>query len=344
MAYTTIDDPTSFFNTVLYTGNATDNRTVTGVGFQPNWSWLKDRTNGNHHRIYDSVRGATKAIYSSLTTAEGTASDGLKSFDSDGFTLGTGSDENGNSANFVSWNWLAGGSASSNSDGDITSSVSVNTTAGFSIVSYTGTGSNATVGHGLGVAPKMVIIKHRSDTYDWVVYHKDAGNTGFLRLNTTNATDTGINMFQNTDPTSSVFSISTHGAVNDSSDNFIAYCFAEKQGYSKIGSYTGGSDPFVYLGFKPAWIMFKNSSASENWRIIDNKRDTDNPAAQHLYPNLANAEGSGTSYNDFIDFLSNGFKIRSGSGEIDGSGNTIIFMAFAESPFVNSNGIPNNSR
>ena len=345
MAYTIIDDPTSFFNTVLYTGNATDNRTVTGVGFQPDWSWLKDRTNGNHHRLYDSVRGATKVIYSSLTNTEGTASDGLKSFDSDGFTLGTGSDENGNSANFVSWNWLAGGSASSNSDGDITSSVSANTTSGFSIVSYTGTGSVATIGHGLGVAPKLIIVKTRSySSQAWPVDVRAVD--GILYLNETGAKGSYGNSspFPTTAPTASVFSVGSPENTNASSATYIAYCFAEKQGYSKIGSYTGGSDPFVYLGFKPAWIMFKNSSASENWRIIDNKRDTDNPAAQHLYPNLANAEGSGTSYNDFVDFLSNGFKIRSGSGEIDGSGNTIIFMAFAESPFVNSNGIPNNAR
>jgi len=343
MSYTIIDDPTSFFNTVTYSGSNSD-QSITGVGFQPDWVWIKNRSSTPSHMLNDVARGAGKQINSDNTSAELDRTY-FESFDSDGFSLdGNVSDYNQSGSNFVSWSWLAGNGTASNGNGSITSTVSANTTAGFSIVSYAGTGSNATVGHGLGVAPKMVIIKHRSDTYDWVVYHKDAGNTGFLRLNTTNATDTGINMFQNTDPTSSVFSISTHGAVNDSSDNFIAYCFTEKQGYSKIGSYTGGSDPFVYLGFKPAWIMFKNSSASENWRIIDNKRDTDNPAAQHLYPNLNSAEGSGTSYNDFVDFLSNGFKIRSGSGEIDGSGNTIIFMAFAESPFVNSNGIPNNAR
>ena len=343
MSYTIIDDPTSFFNTVTYSGSNSD-QSITGVGFQPDWVWIKNRSSTPSHMLNDVARGAGKQINSDNTSAELDRTY-FESFDSDGFSLdGNVSDYNQSGSNFVSWSWLAGNGTASNGNGSITSTVSANTTAGFSIVSYAGTGSNATVGHGLGVAPKMVIIKHRSDTYDWVVYHKDAGNTGFLRLNTTNATDTGINMFQNTDPTSSVFSISTHGAVNDSSDNFIAYCFTEKQGYSKIGSYTGGSDPFVYLGFKPAWIMFKNSSASENWRIIDNKRDTDNPAAQHLYPNLNSAEGSGTSYNDFVDFLSNGFKIRSGSGEIDGSGNTITYMAFAEAPFVNSNGVPANAR
>ena len=345
MAYTTIDDPTQYFNTVLYTGDGNDGRTVTGVGFQPDWVWLKGRSEAEHHTLNDVVRGANKQIYSHLSYSEATDTDRLQSFDSDGFTLGTDVIVNKNSETFVSWNWLAGGSASSNSNGDITSSVSANTTSGFSIVSYTGTGSVATIGHGLGVAPKLIIVKTRSySSQAWPVDVRAVD--GILYLNETGAKGSYGNSspFPTTAPTASVFSVGSPENTNASSATYIAYCFAEVKGYSKIGSYTGGSDPFVYLGFKPAWIMFKNSSASENWRIIDNKRDTDNPAAQHLYPNLNSAEGSGTSYNDFVDFLSNGFKIRSGSGEIDGSGNTIIFMAFAESPFVNSNGIPNNAR
>jgi hypothetical protein len=361
MAYTTIDDPTSFFNTVLYTGDLQDSdgtghtQSITGVGFQPDWVWHKGRSGARTHMLVDRVRGVSSYnwLASSGSGAELTTNTNgaISSIDSDGITVQNGNDSSSKSNNagkngetWVFWNWLAGGSASSNTDGSITSSVSANTTAGFSIVGYTGTGSNATVGHGLGVAPKMVIIKHRSDTYDWVVYHKDAGNTGFLRLNTTNATDTGINMFQNTDPTSSVFSISTHGAVNDSSDNFIAYCFTEKQGYSKIGSYTGNGNAdgtFVYTGFRPAFVMVKVSSGTTgNWQMQDTKRLGYNDKNVRILANVNEAEKTTQMW----DILSNGFKMTVTSGNVNGSGNSYIYMAFAESPFVNSNGIPNNAR
>ena len=332
MAYTTIDNPGLFFNTVLYTGNATDDRTVTGVGFQPDWSWLKDRTNANQHRIYDSVRGATKVIYSSLTTAQGTASTGLKSFDSDGFTLGTGSDENGNGANFASWNWLAGGASSSNSDGDVTSTVSANQTAGFSIATVSNLNSNS-FGHGLGAEPELIINKRTDDTANWRVYFKGITSGKSLFLNTTAAETTESSRISSANSTTITVTGSGNGGTGGTGTS-VYYSFKSIKGYSKFGSYTGGSDPFVYLGFKPAWIVFKNTNATENWRIVDNKRDDDNPVVQHLYPNTNGAEGSGASYSDFIDFLSNGFKIRSGSGEIDGSGNKIIYMAFAENPFV----------
>ena len=342
MAYTTIDNPGLFFNTVLYTGNATDDRTVTGVGFQPDWSWLKDRTNANQHRIYDSVRGATKVIYSSLTTAQGTASTGLKSFDSDGFTLGTGSDENGNGANFASWNWLAGGASSSNSDGDVTSTVSANQTAGFSIATVSNLNSNS-FGHGLGAEPELIINKRTDDTANWRVYFKGITSGKSLFLNTTAAETTESSRISSANSTTITVTGSGNGGTGGTG-TAVYYSFKSIKGYSKFGSYTGGTDPFVYLGFKPAWIVFKNTNATENWRIVDNKRDDDNPVVQHLYPNTNGAEGSGASYSDFIDFLSNGFKIRSGSGEIDGSGNKIIYMAFAEAPFVNSNGVPTNAR
>jgi len=332
MAYTTIDNPGLFFNTVLYTGNATDDRTVTGVGFQPDWSWLKDRTNANQHRIYDSVRGATKVIYSSLTTAQGTASTGLKSFDSDGFTLGTGSDENGNGANFASWNWLAGGASSSNSDGDVTSTVSANQTAGFSIATVSNLNSNS-FGHGLGAEPELIINKRTDDTANWRVYFKGITSGKSLFLNTTAAETTESSRISSANSTTITVTGSGNGGTGGTG-TAVYYSFKSIKGYSKFGSYTGGTDPFVYLGFKPAWIVFKNTNATENWRIVDNKRDDDNPVVQHLYPNTNGAEGSGASYSDFIDFLSNGFKIRSGSGEIDGSGNKIIYMAFAENPFV----------
>ena len=338
-----IDKPSDYFNTKLYTGNG-GTQSITGLDFQPDWVWIKSRTEGYGHSLFDSVRGATKALQSEGADAEYTFSTGLTAFNSDGFTLGSGTVVNNNSQNHVSWNWKAGGTASSNTDGSITSSVSANATSGFSIVSYTGTGSASTVGHGLGVAPSVVICKQLNATQQWINYHSSLGATEYLHLNATDASATNSTVWNDTEPTSSVFSIGTAVNCNQSSGTYISYCFAEKQGYSKFGSYTGGSDAFVYLGFKPSFIMFKNASAVENWRTVDNKRDIDNPVVAHLYPNLSNAEGSGAAYSDYIDFLSNGFKIRSGSGEIDGSGNTIIYMAFAENPFVTSTGVPATAR
>ena len=345
MAYTTIDKPSDYFNTVLYTGNATDDTGITGVGFQPNWVWLKDRTNANHHRIYDSVRGATKVIYSSLTNAEGTASTGLKSFDSDGFTVGTGSDENGNGASFVSWNWLAGVDAgSSNTDGSITSTVSANTTAGFSIVSYTGTASaGATVGHGLGVKPDMIITKARAIADNWGVYHKSLGATKGLYLNTTNAEITSSAYYNNTEPTSTLVTLGDNEATNDN-DTMIMYAFAEKQGYSKVGSYIGNGSTdgtFVYTGFKPAWVMSKRTDSTNSWRIFDNKRPGFNSSSfNFVHANLANAEDSG----DVMDLNSNGFKVRTNSTDQNTGGSPYVFMAFAEAPFVSSSGVPATAR
>ena len=343
MAYTSIDKPTDYFNTVLYTGDGNDGRTVTGVGFQPDWVWLKGRSEAEHHTLNDSVRGANKQVYSHLSYSEATDTDRLQSFDSDGFTLGTDVIVNKNTETFVSWNWLAGGSASSNSDGSITSSVSANTTAGFSIVSYTGTGSNATVGHGLGVVPNLIFIKRRDGAGDWTSYHSVLGSTKFMRLNSTIPAGTQSTYFQDTDPTSTVFSIGSAGDVNTSSGTHIAYCFADKKGYSKFGSYTGNGNAdgtFVYTGFKPAFILVKDSTGSgNNWFIWDNKRDGYNVVNRYLRPNLSNAEG----YYEAIDILSNGFKNRNTSGSANGS-QTYIYMALAESPFVSSGGIPTTAR
>jgi hypothetical protein len=358
MAYTTIDNPELFFQTKLYTGNATDNTAITLDGdenMQPDWVWIKDRTNGNHHRIYDSVRGATKVIYSSLTNAEGTASTGLKSFDSDGFTLGTGSDENGNSANLVAWNWKAGTSfsndASATGVGDIDSSGSVNTDAGFSIIGYNGNNaSSAGVAHGLGTTPSMIIQKRRVDSIaSWRVWHNKihatSGETKTLLLNTTaaNASDndniSGVS--------STTFTVrGAGGATNPNGSSCITYCFAEKQGYSKFGSYTGNGNSdgtFVYTGFKPAFVMTKKTSSStaRNWCILDNKRSSSgaNVVDDRLFPNLGDAEDSSTS----ADFLSNGFKLRDNAGEFN-QAVSYIYMAFAESPFTNSNGVPTNAK
>jgi len=343
MAYTDIDDPAAHFNTVLYAGNGSS-QSISGLNFAPDWVWIKSRTDTRKHNLYDVVRGTNKRLVSNADSAEDEpdSNAGVNAFNSDGFTVGSETDVNGSSRDFVSWNWLAGGSASSNSNGSITSSVSANTTAGFSIVTYTGTGSAATVGHGLGAVPKMFWTKRRDSSESWGVYHHTQGAGKFLRLESTNPVDTSSTVWNNTTPTSSVFSIAVGGISNTSSGTYLAYCFAEKKGYSKFGSYTGNGNAdgtFVYTGFKPAFIFLKDSTGSgNNWFIWDNKRDGYNVLNRYLRPNLNNAEG----YYEAIDILSNGFKNRNTSGSANGS-QTYIYMAFAESPFVNSNGIPTNA-
>jgi hypothetical protein len=346
MAYTTIDKPTDYFNTVLYTGTGSSNA-ISGIGFAPDWVWIKNRGLTAHHMLFDKVRGATKVLYSNLTDAETTVSGHLTSFDSDGFTLGDNSGKgstNGNTETYVGWNWLAGGTASSNTDGSITSSVSASTTAGFSIVSYTGTGSTATIGHGLGSAPLITLIKQRSSggtgsgAWNFITYQID-GSSDELTLNGTGAkADRSI-----TAPTSSVFSVDTSDERNDSGQTYICYCFAEKKGYSKFGSYTGNGNAdgtFVYTGFKPAWLMVKRTNSSESWHIFDNKRDIN----ENNIRLQANSSGADDSSEAGLDMLSNGFKVRTSWGGIGGSGDSYIYMAFAESPFVNSNGVPTNAR
>ena len=355
MAYTTIDNPALYFNTLTWTGDDADSRDITGVGFQPDWVWGKRRDDAAGHNLLDVVRGAGEngELASSTSGIEGSNAQDrfgfLSAFLSDGFRVEDGSEASGdkaywnqNSATYVAWNWKAGGTASSNTDGSITSSVSANTTAGFSIVTYTGTGSAATVGHGLGAVPKMFWTKRRDNNESWGVYHHTQGAGKFLRLESTNAVDTSSTLWNNTTPTSSVFSIAVGGIANTSSGTYVAYCFAEKKGFSKFGKYTGNGNAngtFVYTGFRPAWVMMKASTASEHWNIHDNKRDPINVCDAGLKANESNAEEDA----DRLDFVSNGFKHRSSSGGYNSS-NTFIYMAFAESPFVNSNGIPNNAR
>jgi hypothetical protein len=347
MAYTDIDKPTDYFNTVLYPGN-TNAQSITGVGFQPDLVWIKYRSDVANHHLYDVVRGVQKRINANATNAESTSANHLTAFGTDGFTVGTENDINENGQTYVSWNWKAGGSASSNTDGSITSSVSANTTAGFSIVSYTGNGSaGATIGHGLGVTPAMIIQKIRSSTGNWLVYHHkntSAPETDFLRLNTTNATADEVTIFNDTAPTSSVFSVGTENTINGNGVTCIAYCFAEKKGFSKFGSYTGNGNAdgtFIYTGFKPAFVIIKQSSASGNqWNIYDNKRNTSNVMDKFL---LANSNQAEASYS-VIDFVSNGIKLRNTASNFNTSGSTYIYMCFAESPFTTSTGIPTTAR
>ena len=337
-----INKPNEYFNTKLYSGNSST-QSLTGVNFQPDFTWIKERNASEHHYLFDVVRGVTNFIYTNLTNAEASNANSLTAFDSDGFTLGNYADINESGKTYASWNWLAGGTASSNTDGSITSNVSANTTSGFSIVSYTGTGANATVGHGLGVAPKMVIIKNRTTAaQNWPCYHSALGGTQAIELNNSSAAFTDSTRFNDTDPTSSVFSIGTSTDVNASSASIIAYCFAEKKGFSKIGSYTGNGStdgPFVYTGFKPAWLLVRRT-AGNNWHLYDNKRDSFNVADAVLYPNTGGPEGTDTT----ADFLSNGFKLRTTVNFANGSGETIIYMAFAENPLVGTNNIPATAR
>jgi hypothetical protein len=350
MSYTNgLDNPELYFQTKLYAGNGSS-QSITFDGsenMQPDWVWIKSRTDTRKHNLYDSVRGTNKRLVSNATSAEDEpdSNAGVNAFNSDGFTVGSETDVNGSSRNFASWNWKAGGSASSNSDGSITSSVSASTTAGFSIVSYTGTGSNATIGHGLNSSPKMVIVKDRDNSsYAWHVYHVGVGATKTIYLNLSNTPDTNSIYWNNTTPTSSVFSVGTSVTTNNSGDKFIAYCFADVKGYSKFGSYTGNGSTdgtFVYTGFSPAWVMTKRTNTTGSWMMYDNKRATFNVNNKLLFADTSDAES--TTGSGVVDFLSNGFKWRGTATGTNGSGDSYIFMAFAESPFVNSNGVPTNA-
>ena len=349
MSYTTINKHTDYFNTKLYTGDGNSSRSITGVGFAPDMVWLKGRTTTYDHRLVDKLRTGTypKLLYPNLSTAESEDVNNIGAIGSDGFTVGSGNAVNQNSQTYVSWNWKANGSGSANTDGDINSTVSVNQTAGFSIVKYTGTDvAGATVGHGLGAVPKMIILKRLVDNgYDWVVYHKD--KTAGLYLNSSgynNDSSSNNIWFNGTAPTSSVFSIGTDGRIGDAT-NFIAYCFAEKTGYSKFGKYTGNGNEdgsFVYTGFKPVFVMVKIiDTQTDNWAMYDNKRNPFNlDTSQRIRANTNTAE---VTANGDLDFFSNGFKVHSSDGEINGSGSSYIYMAFGQS-LVGSNNIPCTAR
>ena len=347
MAYSTISKPSLHFNTKLYTGNG-NTQSITGVGFQPDLTWIKNRTNSStEHYLYDAVRGAGKSVRSSSDIAEATETNQLTAFDSDGFSIGNWGDGNTNSSNIVSWNWKANGAGSADTNGTINSTVSVNTTAGFSIVSWTGTGSAGTIGHGLGVKPAMIISKNRDEAQNWFCYHTGLGATKYIRLNLTNEFGTSSAIWNDTEPTTSLFSVGNDTAVNGSSDEMIAYCFAEKKGYSKFGSYKGNGNadgPFVYLGFKPALVIIKGAvsgdgDAAQNWELYDNKRDGRNGLNDALFPNTTAAE----SVEDRVDLLSNGFKIRVNSDGVNDNNSTYIYMAFGQS-LVGSNNVPCTAR
>ena len=346
MAYTTIDKPTDYFETVTYAGGTTD---ISSLDFQPDWVWGKKRDGTESHGLFDSVRGATKDLRSDSNAVESTRSGSLTSFDNDGFTMG-GSDGiiSNSGSTYVAWCWRAGTSftndASSTGVGSIDSTGSFNNDAGFSIVSYTGTGSAGTIKHGLNSTPSWILVKNRIDgSIYWYNYLKVLGNNTELYLNGQDAAPNSTGAWNTTSPTSSVFSVGSHGGTNASGEATIAYCFAEKQGYSKFGSYTGNNNvdgTFVYTGFKPAWLLvFAYEAGNENWMLIDNKRDGFNVENEQVFPNTNDDEES----NDEVDLLSNGFKLRRANTRMNGS-IPYIYMAFAESPFVTSTGVPTTAR
>jgi len=330
--------PSDYFNVVTYTG--TGSSQTISVGFQPDFVWIKSRSNAQDHKLTDAVRGVTKSLESNTTDAEATDTNGITAFTSTGFTVGSDSTYNTNAYTYVAWCWKANGAGSSNTAGTITSTVSANTSAGFSIVRYTGNlTAGATVGHGLGVVPSFMIIKNASVSGpDWLCYHRDLGGTRYLLLNSTNAAGTSILAFNNTAPSSSVFSVGGWDVPNGSGNTQIAYCWAEVAGYSKFGSYTGNGStdgPMIFTGFRPKFVMIKGSSFSgESWFMWDSSRDTFNLVNKRLLANESNAENTDQN---FGDLLSNGFKIRNTWGGLNNSGATYVYACFAESPFKYAN-------
>ena len=345
----TISNGASYMAATTYTGTGsvlTIANTVGSASFQPDFVWIKARSftgGGVGHMLADSVRGGTQVLHSDQTTAEQNNLYGaIGTFNSNGFTTASGSVNSAevqqSTFTYVAWQWNAGGSTVTNTSGSISSQVRANPTAGFSVVGYTGTGANATVGHGLGVAPSMIITKVRSTSgADWNVYHASVGNTKSLFLNTTAVPSTSVNFWNNTSPTSTVFSVGISGGTNNSGNTMIAYCFAAVAGYSAFGSYTGNGStdgPFVYTGFRPRWVMIKRTDGTADWIILDTSRDSYNMEINYLIPNTAGAEATGASIQ--LDGVSNGIKIRGTWVGMNASGGTYIYMAFAENPFKNS--------
>ena len=354
MAFTTINDPSAQFQTVLWTGDSADDRSITNTGnanLQPDVVWIKNRNSTQNHYLYDSTRGANVQLLPADTAGETTVADRMQAFQTDGFQVGSSSEVNYNSYTYVGWQWKAtAGTTASNGNGSITSTVQANTTAGFSIVKWTGTGSAATIGHGLGVAPQMIIVKNLDKSAQWGVYHYKVGNTKYLALNDADAAATYSGYWNDTSPTTTVFSVGSDGDISGGNgEEVISYCFAPIKGYSKFGSYKGNNNadgPFIYTGFKPAWVIIKavgSTGGAQNWRIADTKRSSssgNNTIDKQLMSNNTDAEDSG---ND-VDLLSNGFKVRSTAAQWNANGIEIIYAAFAEMPLVATNNVAATAR
>ena len=326
MAFTTITKSTDYFNTKLYSGTGSA-QNITGVGFQPDFTWIKDRTNANSHMLVDAVRGATKVITSDANYAETTDANRVSAFTADGFNVGTNNNVNQSGANVCSWNWKE------------------HVNSGFDIVTWTGNGSARTIAHSLNKVPTMIMIKDLSAATDWTVYHVGVGNTKRLRLNDTGAEEDDASFFNDTTPTSSVFSVGTSSAVNLSGRYYVGYVFTDIVGFSKMGSFVGNGNAngsFIYCGFKPVFIMTKKTTATGRWSMRDATRDPFNVASRGLAADASNSENTGSGYWD-VDLNSNGFKLRTTEHESNGANLTFIYMAFGQS-LVGSNDVPCTAR
>jgi len=356
MAYTTVNKSSDYFNTKLYTGDGNTPRSLTGVGFRPDWIWTKERSSTSSHNSTDVVRGANVSMNQNSTGEQGTETQSIISFDTDGYTVGSGGGVNQSSQTYVSWNWLAGGSqGSSNTDGTInTIYTSANTTSGVSISTYTGTGSASTIGHGLGVTPNVMLAKRLDSSGQWDMYHSGLSNpkSGSIVLNSSDDFASDSSIWNNTDPTSSLVNIGTSSTTNTSSGTYVMYCFVAKQSFSAFGSYNGngndGDGTFVYTSFKPSFVMIKCSDTDgEHWHIHDTKRKPgNNDSGKYLLANTAGTESTSTSY--AVEIVSNGFKARtsnnSTNGTSGGSGRHYLYIAFADEPLVSTNGVPATAR
>ena len=346
MAYSTIDDPTLHFSSTIWTGNGTDDRAIAidGAGMQPDFIWIKSRNDTDNHRLVDSVRGATRHLEVDNISADQNSGN-VKTFTSAGVTLSTNGSVNANNELYVGWAWKGGGSASNNTDGNKTISLSVNTTAGFSVGIYTGDGQDNTIGHGLGAIPDWLMIKNRtSGSRKWQLWHKDlTGNNKYLAIDRDDGELTDTASWNNTAPTSTVWSTYGSGEANQNGENFVCYAWTSIKGFSDFGSYKGTANadgPFIYTGFRPAWIMTKQINGSSSWIMHDNKRDPINPLDEFFTAEVSDAAGDLDSF----DLCSNGFKIRTANGDRNSNGDDFVYWAFAESPLVNPEGIPNNAR
>ena len=352
MAYTNIDDPSAYFQAKAYTGNSGSGHAITNDGnsnLQPDLLWIKNRDVGYSHALYDSTRGTGKVLRPNGTNTEGTVTNGVTAFGTNGFTVGSAADVNENT--LVAWQWKAnGGTTSSNTDGDLTSTVQFNSTAGFSIVTYTGKNpiEPLQVGHGMGEAPDVVLVKNRSGSRNWIMYHKDltspAANRYLMLDHNVYGELANSTLWGNVAPSSTIITTGEGAPVNQPNENFVAYCWKERQGFSKFGKYVGNGNAngtFVYTGFKPAMIILKRTDAANNWLIYDHKRSGYNPKQDKLYPDDSSAEDASTTS---VDLLSNGFKLRASSASQNALGGTYIYMAFAENPFTTSTGVPTTAR
>ena len=351
MAYTTIDDPEKYFKPVKYVGNLLQHP-VEGFNHQPDWLWFKNADTTNSHNLLDSTRGTDKTLEgTNNNNAEGDTTTRLDSFDADGFTVETDPSVNGNNNEIVVFSWAANGGSVTNvsESGDNPGfSRQTNTTSGFSIIKYTGTGAVGTIAHGLGIVPDFIILKRLENADNYRTYDSVGGGTKAMRLNLNGGHGTSSSFFNDTDATSSVFTLGTNSEMNGDAETYIAYVVGSVKGYSKIASYKGNGNadgPFVYTGFKPAWVMVKKTSGSHDWYIqygnttFDGVSQAVNPVKHSL---IANSSGAKATENS-MDFLSNGFKLRTSGNGHNTSGDTYLYMAFAQNPFVNSNGTPSNA-